>query len=108
MTKSENPVTGELLIRYGKSAISSLITGFIEHELGKNEIPISDYSDSALGSLVRSALHCSEASIRSALKPGDKEKNVKKLHSDMQEEVKRLSVKISFKYCSSKREKKSH
>ena len=108
VTKSENPVTGELLIRYGKSAISSLITGFIEHELGKNEIPISDYSDSALGSLVRSALHCSEAAVRSALKPGDKGKNVKKLHADMQEEVKRLSVKIIFNYLSSKIEVKSH
>ena len=96
------------MIRYGKSAISSLITGVIENELGKNEIPVSNYLDSALGSLVRSALHCSEAAVRSALKPVDKEKNVKKLHADMQEEVKRLSVKIIFNYLSSKREVKSH
>jgi len=108
LLRSENLVPKEILIRYGKSAISSLITVVIENELGKNEIQVSNYFDSALGSLVRSALHCSEASIRSALKPGDKEKNVKKLHADMQEEVKRLSVKIIFNYFSSKRERKSH
>lgn len=108
VTQSEKPIAKEILIRYGKSAISSLITAVIENELGKNEVLVSNYFDSALGSLVRSALHCSEAAVRSALKPGDKEKNVKKLQTDMQEEVKRLSAKIVFNYCSSKREEKSH
>ncbi len=106
LLRSENLVPREILIRYGKSAISSLITVVIENELGKNEIQVSNYLNSALGSAVRAALHCTEAAVCLASKPGEGKKTVKGLYSNMVEESQRLLVKFAVNYYTSKREDK--
>lgn len=102
LLRSENLVPREILIRYGKSALSSLITGGLVHQMGLKGIPVSNYLNSAFGSVVRAALHCTEAAVCSASKPGEGKKTVERLYSNMVEESQRLLVKFAVNYYTSK------
>ena len=106
LSKSKNLGAKEILIRYGKSALSSLITGGLVHQMGVRGIPVSNYRNSALGSAVRAALHCTEAAVWLASKPGDGKKTIIELYSNMVEESQRFLVKFSVNYYTSKREDK--
>lgn len=106
LSKSKYLGAKEILIRYGKSALSSLITGGLVHQMGLKGIPVSNYLNSALGSAVRAALHCTEAAVCLTSKPGGKKKTVNIFFSNMVEESQRLLVKFAVNYYTSKREDK--